>query len=68
MAFSPIRNVAARGVFTLADWRGFWHYPADIDVENLTAFWRMTYWFYNAERLVTRAEKGNDYFQMLILS
>jgi len=59
MAFSPLRNSACRIVFKLADWLHFWRYPADIDVEDLKSFWRMTYWFYISGRPVTRAEKGS---------
>ena len=60
MAFSALRNFFSRIVFKLADWFGFWRFPADIEVEDLKSFWRMTYWFYIAGRPVTRAEKGSQ--------
>lgn len=59
VAFSHLRSLATRGVFKLADWLGFWRYPASFDIEDLESFWRMTYWFYIAERPVIRAEKGS---------
>lgn len=59
MSFSPMRKVTTHVIFKLADWLGFWRYPADQDIENYRSFWRMTNWFYMAGRPVTRAEKGS---------
>lgn len=60
MAYSPMRNLAYRIIFKLADFLGFWRHPANIDIENLSSFWRMAYWFYAAGRPVVRAEKGSQ--------
>jgi len=59
MSFSPLRTLATRTIFTLADWLGFWRYPADLDIDDLASYWHMAYWFYLAERPVTRAVRGS---------
>lgn len=59
LAYSPWRNLATRTVFQLADWFHFWRVPADINVEDLKSFWRMTYWFYISGRPIVRAEQGS---------
>lgn len=59
MAFSPFRKLVTQVIFKLADWLGFWRYPADFDIENYRSFWRMTNWFYIAGRPIVRAERGS---------
>ena len=46
MSFSPLRTLATRTIFTLADWLGFWRFPADLDIDDLASYWHMAYWFY----------------------